>query len=147
MEIRDFIPDDWQMYKTFSEDFYSGGATLYPTKEEYLRATFDACCERSPYTRGIMFLQEGKPAGYGLLSFTWSAEVGGLVVLLEEIYIAPDWRGHGMGKFFIQWAMDTYPEAKRYRLEACESNPGAVRLYEKMGFTYLEYLQMVKENS
>ena len=39
--------------------------------------------------------------------------------------------------------MEENPQVKRFRLEVTRSNEGAVRLYEKLGFSFLEYDQMV----
>ena len=36
-----------------------------------------------------------------------------------------------------------YPAARRFRLEVTQINQGAIRLYEKSGYQYLRYDQMV----
>ena len=143
MTIREFVPGDWETYLKFSRDFYSGGAVLHPVDEGNFRATFDACVQNSPYTEGDIIQVEGRPAGYALVSTTWSNEVGGIAVLLEEIYIAPDHRGMKLGSGFFQWFMEKYFYARRLRLEVNYENEGAIRLYERMGFQPLEYGQMV----
>ena len=55
--------------------------------------------------------------------------------------------GKGCRTQFFEWLFDDeYPEAKRFRLEVTKSNEGAVRLYEKLGFTFRELPedQMIK---
>ncbi len=146
MILRDFVASDWEIYRDFSKDFYSGGATLHSIGEENMRATFQAVCDGTPYARGVIIEQQGKPAGYVLLSFTWSNEAGGEVVILEELYVAPEFRGQKMGSAVMDWLTDTYGQkAMRLRLEVCKENVGAMHLYEKKGFTRLDYIQMVRD--
>ena len=63
-------------------------------------------------------------------------------LLLDEHYRAPACRGKGYGEQVIRWAMEQHPECARYRLEVTGENRAA-RLYERMGFRYLDYKQMV----
>lgn len=144
--IRDFRQEDLQEYITMSKMMFDSPAVLHPISEEILTHTFNVCLESGPYCRGVMIEKEGKIAGYGLLSFTYSNEVGGLVVLCEEIYIKEDYRGQGLGNIFLEWLFDAYKnKAKRYRLEVTASNEGAIKLYNKYGFENLDYKQMIKD--
>ena len=86
------------------------------------------------------------PAGYGLVSLTYSNEAGGLVVWLEELYIRDFARGFGLGTELIGYIENQYrDQAVRFRLEVEEENHAAVRLYRRKGYTSLPYAQMVKE--
>lgn len=146
MTIRDFIQEDWEAYLAMSKDFYSSDAVLHAVPEEHFRATFDACLAKSPYTRGLAFEEGGAVVGYGLLSFTWANEAGGLCVLLEEAYILPSHQGKGYGSGLLRFVEEEYAgKARRFRLEVTQSNEGAVRLYERMGYKRFDYLQMVKD--
>ena len=69
-----------------------------------------------------------------------------MVALLEELYFAPQFRGRGLGGQMLDWFADRYKDSKRYRLEVNRENTGAIRLYERKGFRFLEYLQMVEEH-
>jgi ribosomal protein S18 acetylase RimI-like enzyme len=85
-------------------------------------------------------------AGYALLSFTWSTEAGGLCVLLEEVYVSPRCRGEGVGSALLRFVEGEYGgKASRFRLEVAPSNAPAIRLYERMGYMRLDYLQTVKD--
>lgn len=87
-----------------------------------------------------------KPAGYGLVSLTYSNEVGGLVVWLEELYIREQARGFGLGTEMIAFIENRYAgRVARFRLEVEERNQGAVRLYERLGYVSLPYSQMTKD--
>ena len=146
MEIRHFIEKDRETFLSFCKDFYSGGAVLHPVDSENFVRTFEACLAGSPFTEGLLMEADGVPAGYLLVSHTWSNEVGGMVALLEELYFAPQFRGQGLGGQMLDWFADRYKDSKRYRLEVNRENTGAIRLYERKGFRFLEYLQMVEEH-
>lgn len=146
MEIRHFIEKDRETFLSFCKDFYSGGAVLHPVDSENFARTFEACLAGSPFTEGFLMEVDGVPAGYLLVSHTWSNEVGGMVALLEELYFAPQFRGRGLGGRMLDWFADRYKDSKRYRLEVNRENTGAIRLYERKGFRFLEYLQMVEEH-
>ena len=73
---------------------------------------------------------------------TFSQEAGGVSVTIEEIYIDPDYRSRGLATEFFDW-LKAQPGIMRLRLEVEDYNEGAKRLYERMGFELLPYLQMV----
>jgi GNAT superfamily N-acetyltransferase len=148
IKIRDFTESDRADYFRMSKLFYSSNSVLHPAPEENFSRTFDQCVAGGPYTRGLMLLLDEEIAGYALLSFTWSNEAGGLCVLLEEAYVLPDRRGMGIGSALLRHVEKEYQgSARRFRLEVTSSNSAATRLYERMGYSRLEYLQMVKDVS
>ena len=63
-------------------------------------------------------------------------------VTIEEIYIDPAYRSRGLATAFFDW-LKAQPGIMRLRLEVEDDNEGAKRLYERMGFELLPYLQMV----
>lgn len=95
-----------------------------------------------PLIQGLVLEEDGRPVGYHYMCIGYSAEVGGRYLLLDELYLAPECRGKGYGEQVIRWAMEQHPECARYRLEVTGENRAA-RLYERMGFRYLDYKQMV----
>lgn len=144
--IRDFVESDLQDYLRLSREFYNTGAVLHTVPEENFTRTFDACISGSPYTRGLALMLDNELAGYALISLTWSNEVGGICVLLEEAYISPKFQGRGLGSAFLSFAEREYGErARRLRLEVTHSNERAISLYERMGYQRFDYLQMIKD--
>ena len=51
-------------------------------------------------------------------------------------------RGRGLATEFFEW-LKSKKEIARLRIEVEDDNEGAKRLYERMGFELLPYLQMV----
>jgi len=72
--------------------------------------------------------------------------MGGLIVWLEELYIEENLQGHGLGSAFLLFLEKEYRHKAAYiRLEVVDENKGAVRLYEKNGYSALSYKQMMKK--
>ncbi|NLV86039.1 MAG: GNAT family N-acetyltransferase [Clostridiales bacterium] len=142
--FRDLQERDKDVFLSMVKSFYSSEAVSSPVEPENFEATFKAAMDKSPFMRALMIEHEGKPVGYGLLSFTYSNEVGGMVVLAEELYITEAYRGKGYGREFFAFIEREYPKARRFRLEVMQGNTKAIRLYEKLGYKPLEYRQMVK---
>ena len=146
LNVRLFSASDKERYLKFSKDFYTSGAALEPIPEEHMHRTFDALIADNPHADGFMILSDDIPVGYCLISFLWSTEMGGLIALIDELYVSSDYQGQKLGSAFLQY-IEKYYKGKivGLRLEVCSSNLGAIRLYEKQGFHFLEYRQMIKK--
>lgn len=141
--IREMTAADRELYLEMGHRFYNSEAVLHQLPEGIYHKNFDEMLKSGPYIRGYIIEAEGQCAGYMILSFTFSAEVGGLVVLIEELYIDDAFRGKGLGTQALDYVRGAFPEAARFRLEVTEENQGAMRLYTRKGFKPLEYRQMV----
>ena len=107
--------------------------------------SFDTALSKSPYARALIIEDDDIPVGFALLSFSHATEAGGLVVLLEDLYISETCRGKGLGSKFMQFMEQEYPEARRFRLEVTKANLKAIGLYSSLGYKTLDYVQMVKD--
>lgn len=146
--IRPFYPSDQDYYISRSRDFYASRAVDHQVDPSHFIQTFDYALTENPYLQGLILEHNGVRAGFALLSFSYSNEAGGIVILLDEAYIDPEHRSKGLGSQLFSWVEEQYVKtgkAKRLRLEVTESNQDAVRLYQKIGFQPLEYLQMIKD--
>lgn len=141
--IRSVTANDRDAWLAMMDDFYHSEAVLHAIPRESMENTFRALTEGSPYAAGYVIEREGRSAGYALLSFTWSNEVGGKVVWIEELYLKPGFRGQGLGGEFFRWLHREFGDARRFRLEVSEENDDAARLYRRLGYTPLDYRQMV----
>lgn len=134
--------NDWELYSHYADVFYHTDAVNAPVPAENYRATFDEMLLRDTYVEGYIFEYEDVPCGFALLSKTFSQEAGGLSITIEEIYIDPAYRSKGLATDFFEW-LKRESGAMRLRLEVEDYNVGAKKLYERMGFELLPYLQMV----
>jgi GNAT superfamily N-acetyltransferase len=76
------------------------------------------------------------PVGYFVLTVGYSLEFGGIITLLDELFVRPGFQGHGMGKKALLEAGKISREygARALRLEVDRENDRARKLYEKTGF-------------
>ncbi len=145
MAIRDFEFKDREIFRKLSREFYDTPAVLHPVDESTFDITFDECISDSPFSRGLIIEDDEEIAGYALLSFTYSSEVAGLVVLIEELYIRDFCQGKGLGSQLFSWLEYSYRDAKRFRLEVSPENDRAKQLYKRVGFSVLPYIQMTRD--
>ena len=144
MTIRPFEARDRADFLEMAGEFYRMPAVLHEIDPAHFTRTFDEILAGSPLAGGVIAELDGKAAGYALLSFTWSNEAGGLVVLVEEVYVREAFRSHGIGQEIFRYLRRKYDgEACRYRLEVTRENPRAAKLYERLGYRELDYRQMV----
>jgi GNAT superfamily N-acetyltransferase len=87
----------------------------------------------------VLFAGEG-PDGFAQLRFRPSLYTGALDVYLEELYVVPDRRGHGLGRALLEAAMDHARQrgAARIDLNTSVDDVAARVLYESAGFTNRE---------
>lgn len=87
---------------------------------------------------GKIFLVEidEKVQGYFVLCFTLSIEFGGLVVILDDLYLDPSVRGRGLGSAVMNEVriMSQKARAVQIFLEVENKNTRAKKFYERLGF-------------
>ena len=78
----------------------------------------------------------GNVRGYLVLTLGFSLEFRGRFVLLDELYVAADLRGRGLGKAAIEFAAGWARErgAAALRLEVNHANGHAKAIYSRRGF-------------
>ena len=140
--FRSITEADRELYYRYADIFYHTDVVNAPVPTENYRVTFDEMMRSDTYVTGYIFEDGGEPCGFVLLSRTFSQEAGGLSVTIEEIYIDPEHRSKGLATEFFEW-LKSDKSIMRLRLEVEDHNKDAMRLYERMGFELLPYLQMV----
>jgi GNAT superfamily N-acetyltransferase len=77
-------------------------------------------------------------AGYALLCSFWSNELGGIVCIIDELFVAPGARGRGAATELVQGLYERrlpwFRDAVAVELEVTPSNTRARQLYERLGF-------------
>ncbi len=135
---------DREVYLEMVGEFYHSDAVLHPVPVEYHINTFNEIMRSDEYLECYMLEDEGEAVGFALLSKSFSPEVGGPIVWVEEIYLREGHRGKGIGKAFFAYMHEHIPAA-RFRLEIEPDNKRAEALYSSMGYTELGYKQMVRD--
>ena len=144
LNLRDLTPEDAPVVLPMVIDFYHSDAVDHPVDAAILERSFrDAADPAEPLLRGLLIQWDGEAAGYLYVTQCYSAEVGGRCVLLDEVYLKPEFRGRGIGTRVLAWLEESYPSARRFRLEVTQANQGAARLYRSAGYEFLHYDQMV----
>ncbi len=143
--LRPITEQDRELFVQLADEFYHSSACLHTVPKEYFHKTLDEILADSPYAKGYIFEKDGKAAGYALLSLTYSNEAGGLVCLVEEAYVIPEFQGCGLGKELFAFVEQEFSNVRRFRLEVTRSNERAISLYRRLGYEELDYIQMIKE--
>lgn len=142
--IRKISHKDKDEFMAMSRAFYASDAVLHPIDDKHHEDAFWEMVASQRYL-DCLFFEAGKNIlGYALLAKSYSREAGGLVIWIDELYVKPEYRDQGIGKSVLNWMEKVYPAA-RYRLELEQNNVNAAKLYEKMGYRPLPYVQMVKD--
>ena len=108
----------------------------YPWDEPRKRGVLTRMMDQPEFGQLHLVRRQGSPVGYALLAFYLSLEFNGRVAILDEFYLLPDCRGHGLGR----WILDTLTarlaaeEVSVTRLEVDEHQPEAAGFYARCGF-------------
>jgi ribosomal protein S18 acetylase RimI-like enzyme len=139
-------PEDYDAVERMIIDFYSEGGddpgNPFMTDSK-VRKTIAQTLSHPDHLKIIVFREAslseepGKPVGYSILSAFWSNEYGGLVMIIDELYVVPAFRGKGVSTHFIR----QLAEAREYvalNLEVFHENTRAFELYKRLGFEVIE---------
>ena len=83
----------------------------------------------------IFALEEGKEVGFALFFHNFSTFLGRAGIYLEDLYIKPEYRGHGHGKSLIRELARITVERECGRLEWCclDWNKPSIDFYLSLG--------------
>lgn len=144
LTIRPMASGDRDAVMAMVTDFYHSPAVEHQVDPAILeRAFWDAVDPAQPLIEGLLLLEEDAPVGYCYLTWGYASEMGGKVLIFDELYFKDSCRGKGYGSQVFNQVMAAHPECRRFRLEVTGANEGAARLYERLGFRFLQYNQMV----
>ena len=146
MQIRLLEQRDFDRVLSMMEVFYASDALLIHPDTETLKKTLGDAISAGPYLKGYGFEEGGSLCGYGMVAMSYSTEAGGLCAWIEDIYVAPGFRGRGFGTAFLGFVEETYgPQVARLRLEAEPENEKAISVYQNAGYQTLGYTQLIRD--
>ena len=142
IKIREMRREDSPIVLKMMREFYKSSAVITDGSEEIFAANVENILSGTTCAEGFVFVDAEKIIGYGITARGYSTEFGGECIWLEDIFVDAAYRGRGVGSKFICHVKELYPE-KILRLETEHDNDKALKLYKKLGFKELPYLELV----
>ena len=126
MNLIPAIPADAPELVAMARLFHAGdGHALSAEGETALQKALEA----QPYARVWKIVQDGAVAGYGVLCFSFSIEFGGMTAYLDDLYVKPAFRGHGIGTAALQ-AFEKIARDEGCCIFHLETEPANVKAHE-----------------
>ncbi|MEI7694952.1 MAG: GNAT family N-acetyltransferase [Chlorobium sp.] len=140
-EIRAAVPEDIPRCAELLEILFNQENEFIPDSEAQSRGLF-LVIHNPELGRIFVCVVDGIIQGMVMLLFTVSTFLGEKVALLEDMVVAPEWRGHGAGSLLIDYALEFAREdgVKRITLLTDRDNELAQQFYRSKGFTKSEML-------
>jgi GNAT superfamily N-acetyltransferase len=105
--------------------------------EELLR---EALFGSRPYAEVVLACLNGEPVGFALFFHNFSTFLGRAGIYLEDLYVRPEARGHGVGRRLLTWLAGVAVSRGCGRLEwaVLDWNEPSIRFYRKLGAVALD---------
>ena len=89
-----------------------------------------------PFARAWIARADGSAVGYLVITLGYSVEYGGRDGFIDDLYLAPEVRGRGLGRKLLEFALARAAELGigTLHLEVEPGNENAARLYRSAGF-------------
>lgn len=143
--FRKIVKEDYNDFLGMGEAFYKSSALEIPLEDEVIVSTFNHIVSNSPYISGYMIEKDGVIAGFATISFAFSTEFGGKLLLFEDLFIKDEFQGLGLGSKTFKFLEDTYKdEVVAIKLEVSQVNKRARKLYLSLGYRINDYVSMIK---
>lgn len=100
----------------------------------------------SPMFYCLIAEQDGVPAGFAFYFFNYSTWLGRPGLYLEDLFVLPEFRGHGIGKALLQRvaAIAVEKNCPRLQWEVLNWNTPAIEFYRAMGADFLDEWRNVR---
>jgi GNAT superfamily N-acetyltransferase len=111
--------------------------------EEMLRETLFGSRR---YAEVVFACLNGEPVGFALFFHNYSTFLGRPGIYLEDLYVRPEARGHGVGRCLLTWLAATAVSRKCGRLEwsVLDWNEPSIRFYRNLGAVALDEWTMYR---
>ncbi len=99
-------------------------------------AALVAIAAGEPLARAWLIYANGRAIGYLILTLGYSVEYGGRDGFIDDLYLAPEVRGRGVGRRLVAFALTQAAELgiRTLHLEVETDNARATRIYREAGF-------------
>lgn len=147
MLVRNIVEKDAETFYSLAKSFYDSGATKREYNQESAEKTFKQVISKHENLWGYIItdLTDDVVVGYALLASYWCHEENGNVLILDELFIHPDFRHKGFGKRFLNWIEQEFHDfAVAITLDVLSTNIVAQELYNKSGFHLDSFVSLTK---
>jgi GNAT superfamily N-acetyltransferase len=129
------VPTILQMIKDLAE--YERMSDKVTATEGGLRATLFGS---RPAAEVVIAMAGETPAGFALFFHNYSTFVGKPGVYLEDLFVRPEWRGHGIGRALLSHLAKIAIERDcgRFEWSVLDWNAPAIGFYKKLGAVPME---------
>jgi len=112
------------------------------TEEDLLRDGFDP----QPFFHCLIAEHDDRPAGFALWFFNYSTWEGRPGIWIEDLFVLPELRGHGIGKALLQRlsAIAIEKNCRRLQWSVLDWNQPAIDFYRAMGGEFTDEWRNVR---
>ena len=139
LTIRTAVPSDNALIRAYIAelaDYERAPEKAVASEADIARHVFGA----HPIMHAEMAEWDGKPAGFAFWYFNFSSWEGKPGLYLEDLWVRPGFRGHGIGKALLQHlaAIALREGCTRYVWQVLDWNTPSIDFYKAMGATVME---------
>jgi GNAT superfamily N-acetyltransferase len=135
LQFRKYQSSDFEVLQNFVFQLYVEDVGENEMHSAKIQRTVKMLSQKPDLGEICMIEQASKVVGYALLINYWSNEYGGLIVNIDELFIAANYRNQGIATQFIAYLIDRNEQEVAFELEVNPENKNAYRLYQRLGFT------------
>lgn len=134
INIRSATKNDAALILTFIQglaEYEKLAHEVVGTAEDLQRTLFGS----QPCAEVLIAEYQGKPTGFALFFTSYSTFLARPGIYLEDLFVLPDFRGHGIGKALLVFLAGLVVTRKMGRLDwsVLDWNEPAIKFYEQIG--------------
>jgi len=137
LTFRAYHPNDFEELENMILELYADDAatTVGRVTHEQIVRTIETLTTKPEVGDIVIFEMEAQVIGYAMLTWFWSNEFGGRMLIIDELLVKEAYRGQGIASYFFQTLFNErkYGEMA-YELEVGATKAKTIQFYERHGF-------------
>lgn len=128
----DFLELEPMILELYADD---AATTVGAMTHEQIVCTVETLTKHPEVGDIVIFEMEAQVIGYAILTWFWSNEFGGRMLIIDELLVKEAYRGQGIASYFFQTLFQErkYGELA-YELEVGATKDKTIQFYERQGF-------------
>lgn len=145
LQLREALPPDSNLLLEFMAGFNQEEGIAFSL--EVYRARINAAFQFPQFAKIWLVTANSSPAGYAVLTFTFSFEFGGIQATIDEIYLCFTKRRKGLGTLTLKLLEREAANsgAKALWADISDEKPWLSTFYERAGFKHYPYRPYSKQ--